>query len=221
MTDIEDIEDLDKIRRGLGRLRDTCVDGTGRELLAAYFGESPRFTGAHFDTLGDNPRDRFAGDDLAALSLLDVPPSRDLVADVLVRRADQFNRLVTDIDPDVDLWDSTLEQREKAGALWKELRKIRRVGPVTAHKLLARKRPALHPVLDSVVRRWFDDPNGIRYQLAAVLADQQVRDDLDTTLPADAANGLHLLRRIDIAIWLLGARNEAAVAVRERLGIAA
>ena len=101
---------------------------------------------------------------------------------------------------------------------WQRLKEIDDVGWVTAHKLVARKRPHLHPVYDRVVHRWFEEPDGIRYGLAVVLgSDANLRGALEAALP-DVA-GLHLVRRIDIAIWLLGATNSAAVTVRHRLGV--
>lgn len=213
-------ETVVKVEAGLDALLGVCADGVGARLLAAYFGDDPSFTGAHFDTVGQNPPKQFVGDDLAALSLLDVPAPRGLVADVLVHRVDEFNALLANVDNDIDLWSADVDQLDRAGRLLEQLQGIDGVGPVIAHKLIARKRPRLHPVSDRVVRRWFGQPYGMRYAMRVVLADDQRREQLGDALPVDAANGLHLLRRIDIAIWLLGASNHAAAKVRSEPGVA-
>lgn len=219
---IVDRADVDKIRHGLDDLLQICDGGVGAQLLEAYFGDAPPFTGAHFDSVGTNSPGRFAGDDLAALALLDVPPPRQLVVNVLVDRADEYNRMLVAIPDDVDLWDAEVDHLESAGTLRQQLKAIDDVGWVTAHKLIARKRPRLHPVYDRVVHRWFHAPDGIRYGLGVVLGDDpDLREALNAALPTDAADGRHLLRRIDIAIWLLGAHNDAAAAVREPLGVVA
>ena len=62
--------------------------------------------------------------------------------------------MLSDIPSDVPLWEATDEQlakRSSAWRLWDRLMDIPGVSTARASKLLARKRPHLMPILDSVI----------------------------------------------------------------------
>jgi hypothetical protein len=87
--------------------------------LTAYLDDRhPTFTGAYFATFGSNPPDEFAMDDLAALSLLDVPPPRNLVLTIGLTRTAEFNRMLRAVPSDTTLWGAERPAIEALDALW-------------------------------------------------------------------------------------------------------
>ena len=94
----------------------------------------------------------FTVGDLAAASLLDVRFGPHVILELLER--EECNTLLTDILSDVPLWAATDEQLARNSAawrLWTRLVSIPGVGTTRASKLLARKRPHLMPIRDSVI----------------------------------------------------------------------
>lgn len=165
--------------------------------LRRYYGTSGKpsqFTGARFDTWDSNgtrwaDRDRFTADDLVAVSLLSVNVSAAAAILLLDTQADAFSDLLTELGDDRDLADEHVPWPDDwAGwILFNKLLKLPDVGPTTASKLLARKRPRLRPIYDSVV--------------ATVVGSQQLWEPLRDALTADPV--LHER--------LLGLRDEAGL----------
>lgn len=221
MTD----RDVAKVRSGIEvalELDGESDEGKLSQLVATYLGlegHGPGFAGRHFTSLGDNPPDAWTSGDLLSLALLDVPVGHLAVTEVLIDAADQFTELLNPekLPTERDLWEATDAEMDAATQLWERLQKIPEVGWVRAHKLVARKRPRLHPVYDNVVHAWFGT-DGIRYPLREVLADREYRDTLDKKLEV-AGDKTPLIRRLDIAIWMLGSRQRPAVDARNALGI--
>ncbi|MGO1239805.1 MAG: DUF6308 family protein [Cellulosimicrobium funkei] len=128
--------------------------------LRRYFGPvggTTGWAGSRFERLaggGDRPEtvDRFTADDLVAVSLLSVNVPPHGAIDLLETRADEFAQLLAEIPHDVEIVDlESIPDDWAPGRLWKTLRDIHGIGWVTAGKLLARKRPRLVPVYDTVV----------------------------------------------------------------------
>lgn len=131
--------------------------------------------GRHFErfsAMGDP--NRFAATDILAVEALSVGVPPNSAAKLLDTEADDFNSLLRAIPADKDLWEtdpSELGEGSLALTLYRRLRGLHRVGPVTATKLLASKRPRLLPVIDSVVTEVVQPPGGsfwlpLRNQLA-------------------------------------------------------
>ena len=129
-------------------------------LLRRYFalaGTDPRFAGSRFDTWDSTGTrtadvDRFTADDLVAVSLLNAHVPRDAAIALLDTRAGEFGDLLAAL-PDRHL----VDEREPWGDdwvgahLWDAVRALPGMGTTVTSKLLARKRPLLHPITDSVV----------------------------------------------------------------------
>lgn len=193
-----------------------------RGLVGEYLSEEPpRFTGRLFDRLPNNSAAMFTGDDVASLSTLNVELDYLAVEALLGSDRDRFNTLLGDIPTDVHLLDPDPDKEAlhaalgSAGQLWSALQEITNIGGVRAHKLVARKRPDLHPVYDRVLQRWFAPADGIRYGLAGVVAEgRDVAAELQGALDPDHTTGLGSLRLLDIAVWMCGATQDAAVEAR-------
>jgi hypothetical protein len=97
------------------------------------------------------------------------------------------------------------EPRSEAHQVWQKLTGQDRVNYVTAGKLLARKRPKLIPVYDSVVRCQFGAPEYVWLKLHARLIEHD--GALRTALAAardtvGVASQVSVLRALDVVLWL-------------------
>jgi hypothetical protein len=179
--------------------------------LGAYRDWAP-FTGAQFDDWDTThsricDTNRFTADDLVAVSLLsvDVPPAAAI--ELLDTGASRFSRLLRELGGDRDLVEETQSwSAEWAGwRLWSELMALPGVGATTASKLLARKRPRLRPIYDSVVATVIESPD-IWEPLRKLLNE---RDDLHPRLlrlreQAGLTDAVSALRVFDVLAWMEG-----------------
>lgn len=133
------------------------------EVLRTYYGNAdgrPQpYTGAAFDFWDPSgsreaDRDQFRSDDLVAATFLsvNVPPMASY--QLLVEQTATFSELLSTIGPDCDLVDVDEDIDDPEWPGWKlttAVRALDGVGPTTASKLVARKRPKLRPIWDEVV----------------------------------------------------------------------
>lgn len=119
------------------------------KLVAQFFDTTGLFAATTFDLLPDNPPNRFTTTDL---TLLDVALSPNSVRRVLTTEAAMFSELLAAVPANTDLWDASDIDLANAENLYWCLRDLNMVGPTRASKLMARKRPRLIPVIDSVIR---------------------------------------------------------------------
>lgn len=112
------------------------------EQLSAYTGRLE----ARFDRVGQDPSpERFTADDLMAAYLHGGRGfTRQVVADLLY--FDAYADLLSDVGDDVHLYKAKKKQVRAALCLFEALQELPGVGPATASKLVARKRPKLFPV---------------------------------------------------------------------------
>ncbi|WP_159803056.1 DUF6308 family protein [Arthrobacter zhaoguopingii] len=181
---------------------------------------NPR-TGTRFDDWadgGDHPHvaDRITADDLVAVSFLSVDIKGRAAIGLLETYADEINKLLQQIPVDVDLWDADIEALNSpdspASQLWHVLRggKYGRwgIGPTRTSKIMARKRPRLIPIYDSVVRplMGLDHSGGQWTTWHAALNDGT---DLPARLEAirraaEVPANISALRVMDIVLWMHG-----------------
>ncbi len=199
-----------------GELHRLLIDPVAELHLRTYFGTvsgGRRYTGKLFDTLaglGGGPApNRITPADLIAVQMLSVVVDRDVAFDLL--NGDLGNDLeshLVAIDPTITIANPGARALldGPATAAWNLLEGQAGVGWVTAGKLLARKRPLLIPVYDTVIRcvahpshneawQWFDemfaaDNSALMRQLEKLRAKAEV----DERIPP--------LRVLDVVIWM-------------------
>jgi hypothetical protein len=187
------------------------------EGLRAYYatnGRKPTYTGRHFETLGgggDRPdvANSVTADDVLAVQSLSMrirPATIRLLVQGETSKALEAQLALIPIDVHLrDATDDHVGADSPAAGLYALLRKIDRVGPVTASKLLARKRPHLIPVRDSVVQGMWTW-SGRDYWTA-------VRGELNGGLyevlnsarrEAGLTEATSILRVFDVGLWTAG-----------------
>ncbi|MBD0862613.1 hypothetical protein IA539_15545 [Gordonia sp. zg691] len=130
-------------------------------VLRTYFGDpypGTAYTGAIFDSWDSTgtraaDSDVFTADDLIAIGFLSVNAGPAAARQLLRERRDEFSGYLSAVGPDRDLAD----ERGPLGPTWPawvldtQLRTVAGVGATIASKLIARKRPRLYPIWDTVV----------------------------------------------------------------------
>jgi len=133
-----------------------------QQLLRIYSGTDGRdapYTGASFQVLAgrgdsDECRDAITAGDIVAVSTLSVDVPAHASISLLGSDAGCVTSLLRDIPVGLDLVDAEetdIAPTSAAGRLWTFLREDVRIGRTTTSKLMARKRPQLIPIYDSVV----------------------------------------------------------------------
>jgi len=207
-------QDVDTAAR---RLRASLTTPGLRTAVAAYFNE-PGFAGMTFSDLGYNPPLAFTSDDLLAVALLDITWRPQVVRVLLQTHRQQFGELLADIPTDVDLWDASDVTLKHVDIMWDVLTSIEGIGTASATKLLARKRPRLCPISDSLVIKAIDVPGRTWDVLRHLLQDPGARADVEALRPASAA-GASLLRILDVALWVSHSKSAAAQEIRFAAGL--
>lgn len=159
---------------------------------------------------GSEDVDRFTADDLVAVTFLsvNVPPR---AARLLLRdRVDEFAEMLTAVGPDHDLADH-VEPVDSSSPVWRLEAALRGmklgIGRTTASKLMARKRPRLHPIWDTVIAVVTDTPD---YQWeplrAALQADGHALQRRLQALRETAGlpDQISALRVLDVIAWMEG-----------------
>jgi hypothetical protein len=206
----------------LAHLRDALNTPNLQEAVGRYYAQDSVFAGNTFDTLGNNPTEnKITSDDLLAVSLLDVSWTPVAVRALLVERADEFNELLGKVDGSVKLWDAQGGRKlaDAVDPLWKLLMELPGVGPTITSKLLARKRPELIPITDSVIVSAVGTSGRTWATLRYCFQDEGFQKLVGSLRPSETVN-VSLLRIFDVAIWMLYSGSTAARKVRADLGIA-
>lgn len=181
-----------------------------RQYLQRYFDGGPRdqFTGRWFESFAEmGDPNRFGPSDVVAVEALSVEVRSESAAKLIITEADHFNGLLAQLDHNHDLWElprKVVEPGSAAHELHAALsgKLLKKVGPVTAGKLMAAKRPRLIPILDKEVARLLKPPKRrfwvTMYDQLADPARRQIIAEVTATAPAHVS----LLRRIDVSLWM-------------------
>ena len=202
--------------RPAGSRDDLNAHGLDRA-VAIYFSE-PGFAGMTFSDLGRNPPGEIVADDMLAVALLDITWRPEVVRLLLQGRKRQLSEMLAAIPQATDLWDASDDILRRIDVLWDALTAIDGIGTASASKLLARKRPRLCPISDSVVRKAVDVPGRTWDVLRHLLQDPAARAEVEMLRPAIAARA-SLLRILDVALWVTHSRAGATQWVRDRAGM--
>jgi len=196
--------------------------------LQAYFTPAEGFTskdafsGGMFERLGgggDRPdvKNVFTADDLVAVSLLAIrlghrkEIGRAVIALLDERRA-EFEHLLGEIPVGVDLADERAEpliaDGGPADVLWQQLEALPQFGWVTACKLMARKRPALIPVFDTVIQAALQPEKGCYWVSLHEVLRRGLDDRLsDLRAAAGLPETISTIRVLDVVIWMREGRS--------------
>ena len=202
-------------------------DGRAVEHIRTYFGKldngRPRYTGSRFETFGGggdrNEPNRVIAGDLIAVSMLSVHVPAQAAIGILDEMDEEIESLLTQVPveariedlPDTD-FATFFERGAPISILWRLLRQKEDtwgIGQTTASKILARKRPHLIPIYDSVIAAqvgitnsdnqwelWFEAFQG---DSGGVLVDR-----LRAIREASGQVHLSLLRVLDVVLWMEG-----------------
>lgn len=190
------------------------------EVVRRYFASrgDGGFTGAYFERLGGGGyrpevADVFTAEDLVAVSMLSVRVEGRAAIELLLGRSFRLTELLRAIPTDVRLGELTVDDLGDTWApraLYRELRSIESIGPTTASKLLARKRPHLVPVYDTVVDRELSLVKGDLWKpLQAWLIADGGANERHLTQVRDRAGvpDISVLRIFDVLAWMTGSGN--------------
>jgi hypothetical protein len=200
-----------------------------RDAARQYSGKSD-FVGELFTTIGSTHPDTFEADDLLAVHLMGMNFTATATTALLTPgpERDVTSNLLATIPTTVEIWEdeADLSDSSSANELWQRL--VHEKGTysgvnwVTAGKLLARKRPRLIPIVDSVVtalipsrdeRYWALFQNYLRTPGAV--------DRVESLRPEGMSrSATPTLRLLDTAIWMRGSKGPAKM-IREELGLPA
>jgi hypothetical protein len=195
--------------------------GLAAELLSTYFHTmlddgATYYSGARFEAFaggGDavGVSKVFTAEDLVAVTLLSVRVKGPAALRILDVRADALNGLLSQIPNDCELRDApdaVIGPRSPAEHLWSALRDAG-AGPVTTSKLLARKRPALLPVIDTVVKKVLGHPSSASFWLT-LRAELNNNDGrlyehlVKIRKEAQVGESISVIRCFDVVVWMIG-----------------
>lgn len=208
------------------------AEGDARAYLDRYFGvgtwRGEGYTGAQFERFAKTPENEVTADDLIAVSCLSVHvPARAALA-FLGEYAGEIGSLLSAIPADRALEEVPIDEHESlfgpgspTESLWRLLRADGEqrwgVGPTTASKIMARKRPALIPIYDSVVGKLtgFTRPGGTWWAWHEAFAPNSAQTASDLVPRLQELRGeagladISLLRILDVVLWMDGTRGMA------------
>lgn len=199
------------------------IDPANEEKLLGYlrkYSAGGAYTGAYFHELtfaGPSDPDRFDISDTASLSLLSVSLNGTMT-ELLTGEVKDNATLAMHLsqEPDRDLASLSSEEVRNLESpdnglnrAWMQIGKINGIGPTRTSKLLARKRPHLVPIWDSVISRVLGLPSTKHYWSEFHTALTKDGNALDERLGHLAAEGgvahrYSRLRVLDILAWMHG-----------------
>jgi len=174
--------------------------------LSTYFSD---LYGRHFEAIGSahSSPHRVTADDLVAVQMLSVTIPPLVSADLLLGSlGTELGVLLQRIPFDVDLRSPAalelIEANSPADKAWQLVRAQDGMGRTKTSKLLARKRPALLPVIDEVVACALEEPSNFWVALHTALSSGDFDEALASLRRAGGVpDTVTDLRVIDVAVW--------------------
>lgn len=204
------LRDPSNLEAAVKHLRDYCAprgDGLG-----------PVFTGSQFESLEKSASlpDQIGTADLLAVTMLGVNVPGEASLRILDTDSEEIHQLLSAIPTDVDFIDATeiLHRGQAAWNLWTIIDSYDDVGPTITSKIMARKRPALIPVQDSVIRKALGYRQGMGdfwAHLRALLSGYDFKAAMRTIRDQAAVERQFSdLRVFDIVVWMDHRRKQSA-----------
>lgn len=214
------------------------TEGRRLSYLREYFDgadtDAPRFTGSQFESFLAESQDpnQIAPADLLAVSMLSVNVPAAASLKICGSLQEKITVLLSCLPVELkfeELTDQEFEEylgaRSPAEKLWNLLRQKDGtpwgIGQTTASKILARKRPHLIPIYDSVIANITRMPNSLhqwtrwRAAFASNATGQSSMQEQLTELRAAAGlTQISLLRTLDVVLWMEGRGKVKRTAVR-------
>lgn len=206
-------------------------------LVREYFDTSGPFAASTFETIGRILPDIIREEDLLAVSLLGVTYPPPAIRALLGASAAHITCLLEKVPDGVDLWAATDEDLAAADSVWHELQgeelvstrrgprwrrtndAFKGVNDVKAGKLLARKRPRLIPVIDSVVVKAIGaEPSSYWQTYQRFLQEPENREAVER-LRGAVDGAVSTLRLLDVAVWMRYSDGRFARAAQKRHGL--
>lgn len=196
----------------------TGTEDRAATVLRAYYrpltGHDEGFTGGAWDifdpsgTRGSSTN-VFTADDVLACSLLATPIYGRAAMELLVLQRERFTRLLEQLGPDRDFVDEEAVDETSfapAWALWQALRDLPQIGRTRTSKLMARKRPNLIPIFDTVIlSHVFQNPDQqwVRLHSALRANGRELHERLlDVRSRAGLGPETSTLRVFDVLAWM-------------------
>jgi len=196
-------------------------------VLAAYYrplsGRGGGHTGGQFDAFDPSgtrsaSANTYTADDLVAVTLLSVEVPGRAALEMLVLQRRRFELLLESIGPDRDLANEVSVNESDfrpAWELWRALSELPGLGPTTVSKLMARKRPRLIPIFDSVIDRTVLGGTGVLWSPMHAALREEDRALHERLLRVRARAGLgessSVLRVFDVLAWMDGSGHSEKV----------
>ena len=193
------------------------------KVLRAYFGPFTRdgagFTGGQFDTFDPSwtrasSANTFTSDNLVAVGMLSVDVPARAALKLLVSQRRRYEGLLEAVGPDIDLVDVPSVAKADflpAWELWGALSELPGLGPTTVSKLMARKRPRMIPIFDSVINELVLGGSGVLWAPLhrALRQDNGALHERLAACRADAGldESISVLRIFDVLAWMEGSGN--------------
>jgi Family of unknown function (DUF6308) len=210
------------VTNALARLQAALATPNLCKAVGRYFESDSSFAGRTFDAhgdsdaLGDNPPDKITPDDLLAVTLLDVSWTPRAVRALLCDQADEVNEKLRAISTSTTFWDDSsqgCDELAKVDELWRVVDDFDWVGETKTSKLLARKRPWLVPITDSIIISAVGNSGKTWLTLRHCFKQETFREAVKSLRPPGLGD-VSLLRIFDVAIWMLCSDSRAAREVR-------
>jgi hypothetical protein len=167
-----------------------------------------------------NPPNVLERVDLLAVMLLDVRFSPPAVRDLVEAPTVNWSQLLSAVPADVDLWRARAKHLTAVETAWTELRSVPGIDRVIAGKVLARKRPRLVPIVDSVIERAVQAFDGTYWATIKEYTESAGnRREIEALRPLGVSRTVaSTLRLLDAAIWMSASRSRNARAARRSCG---
>ena len=138
---------------------------------------------------------------------------------LLYDQAAKVTKLLADVDAETEIWaPEGSKQLNAAEPLWDLLYKLPGVRDTRASKLLARKRPRLIPITDSIIVSAVGTPGQTWATLHNCFQANLFRQSVESLRPENTER-ITMLRIFDVAIWMLFSQSKAAAKARRETGV--